>query len=470
VLDQDTRAAILKLHEQGHGVRPIARFVGVSRQSVRDVLKSGVSEVPPLERALQLEPHVDAVRELYARCKGNRVRVAEILADRGVAVRYSTLTAFCRRHGIGETPKKPSGRYCFRPGEEMQHDTSPHKVEIARRWRPLQCASLVLCYSRMRYHQVYPRWSRFECRIFLCEGVSYFKGAAGRAVIDNSSVIIASGTGPEAVPAPEMAALAERYGFVFMAHALGDANRSAYVERGFDYVEKNFYSGRTFESLADCNAQLLAWCDKVNGTYRDDLHAKPVELFAAEQPLLKPLPAYVPEVYELHSRHVDVYGFVSLHTNRYSVPPELLGRQVEVRETCARVRIFDGHRLVADHEKQEPGAERWVVLPEHQRAAGRRGHDAPPSPHEQHLRSAGPEFDALVEALKKRYGGQAIRAVRQLHVLWRDYPDAPLRAAIAVALRYGLTDLKRIERLVLRQIAGDFFRLPTEPEEDDDGR
>jgi hypothetical protein len=82
---------------------------------------------------------------------------------------------------------------------------------------------------------------------------------------------------------------------------------------------------------------------------------------------------------------------------------------------------------------------------------------------------AGPEFAALVDALQKRHGGQAIRAVRRLHGFWQDYPEAPLRAAVAKALHYGLTDLKRIERLVLQQIAGDFFRLPLDTTEDDDG-
>jgi hypothetical protein len=32
-------------------------------------------------------------------------------------------------------------------------------------------------------------------------------------------------------PAPEMAAFAERFGFEFVAHEIGDANRSGRVER-----------------------------------------------------------------------------------------------------------------------------------------------------------------------------------------------------------------------------------------------
>lgn len=469
MLDLDTRSAILKLHEQGHGRRAIARLVGVSRHSVRQVLASGIREVATLERPSQLDPHLETIRGLHVLCEGNLVRVAELLAERGVRVGYSTVTAFCRRHGIGVTPKTPVGHYDFPPGKEMQHDTSPHTVTIAGQKRLLQCASLILCYSRMRYAQVYPRWSRFECRIFHSEALAYFGGSAEREVIDNSSVIISRGTGRNAIPAPEMAALAERFGFYFLAHNVGDADRSAYVERGFHYIENNFYPGRSFASVEDCNAQLRNWCETVNHSHRKRLHAKPTELFAVEQPVLKPLPAHIPEIYELHRRHVDVHGFVCVHTNRYSVPAALIGQQLDVRETKDRIRVFRGHQLVADHDRQEPGAQRRILHPDHNAISRSRHVPPPPSPQEQQLRHAGPELAALVDALQRHSKGRAVRAIRRLHELWRDYPEEPLRAAVAHALQYDLVDLKRIERLILQQIAGDFFRLYSDDEEDRHG-
>ena len=54
--------------------------------------------------------------------------------------------------------------------------------------------------------------------------------------------------------------------------------------------------------------------------YKKHLRAVPRELFAVERPHLKPLPAWIPEVYGLHQRLVDIEGYVALHTNRYSVP------------------------------------------------------------------------------------------------------------------------------------------------------
>ena len=83
-------------------------------------------------------------------------------------------------------------------------------------------------------------------------------------MIDNTHVVVLHGTGTDMVPVPEMAAFAERYGFTFAAHEKGDANRSARVERPFDFIENNFLAGRDFCDLDDLNAQARAWCDKVN--------------------------------------------------------------------------------------------------------------------------------------------------------------------------------------------------------------
>jgi hypothetical protein len=50
--------------------------------------------------------------------------------------------------------------------------------------------------------------------------------------------------------------------------------------------------------------------------------------------------------------------------------------------------------------------------------------------------------------------------LRRLVGMMRDYPREPLLAAIRIATHYGLDDMDRLESLVLRHIAGDFFPIP----------
>lgn len=400
------------------------------------------------------------VLDLFENCNGNRVRVHEELQARDIVVPYTTLTDFCRRHEIGVQPKTRSGHYHFDPGQEMQHDTSPHKIVIGQQSRrTLQCASLVLCYSRMIYVQVFERWTRLECRLFLTEALQFFGGSCQQCMIDNSSVVIAHGSGSSARPAPEMEALGERFGFKFIAHAVGDANRSGRVERPFHYIENNFYVGRRFDDLPDLNEQLLRWCLSVNSKTKQHLHASPVELFATEKTALHPLPMYIPPIYALHHRRVTTDGYVSLHRNRYSVSAKLIGRMVELREKRDTVEIYDGPNLSAVHQRRARGTDKRFTLPEHRRQ-GQFAENPRQLPERKLLLNASEELAELVRRLEKHHGRRLIRPLRQLHRIYLDYPLEAIDSAVKQALQYGLLDILRIEKMILRELSGQYFLLP----------
>jgi hypothetical protein len=356
---------------------------------------------------------------------------------------------------------RPAGRYEFAAGEEMQHDTSPHRAKMKGAMVPVQTASLVLCYSRLLYFQMYPRFRRFECKIFLTDALAYFGGAARRCMIDNTHVVVLKGSGATMVPVPEMAAFAERYSFAFQAHEIGDANRSARVEGHFNYIEKNFLAGREFRDWRHVNEEARAWCDQKNAAFSRKLHASRRELFAAERPSLKPLPIWVPEVYVLHQRIVDIEGYVTVHANRYSVPYQLIGRRMEVRELDGRIEVYEGPRLVTSHDRVLEPCNARVTNPAHR---PRRGERPAPSitPEEQELLLTQPGLASYVAVLKKHSSGRGTLALRRLLKMVRDYPAGPLLTAVGRAEHYGLFDLDRLERMALKQIATDYFVLPVQ--------
>src|SRR6516164_2817804 len=119
MLSQAQRTTILELHGQGVGKREIARVLGISRVSIRKVLRSNSTTVPELQRLEKAEPYRQQILELFEKCKGNLVRVHEELIAGGAELSYSALTAFCRRHGIGYAPPVPAGEYGFEPGTEV---------------------------------------------------------------------------------------------------------------------------------------------------------------------------------------------------------------------------------------------------------------------------------------------------------------------------------------------------------------
>jgi len=349
----------------------------------------------------------------------------------------------------------------------MQHDTSPHELELAGKKRKVQTASAVLCYSRMLFFQCYPTFQRFDCKVFLTDALRYFSGAAKRVMIDNTHVVVLRGSGRDMVPVPEMAAFAERFSFEFVAHAIGNANRSGRVERPFSFIEGNFLAGRTFSSWEDLNQRAREWCDKVNSTYKKHLRAVPRELFAVERLQLKRLPAWIPEVYRLHQRLVDIEGYVVLHSNRYSVPVDWIGRRVEVRETKDKIEIqLDPRRLVT-HRRIAEAEHQRVMLAEHRPPRGQRAPRPDPHPEESAIVTAAPELADYVAGLKQRSRRVITLALRQLLRFVREYPREPLLGAVQEAARYGLYDLDRLERMILRRVTREYFLLDKEAQNDD---
>ena len=459
MLSQSQRISILELNTQGVSKRQIARVLGISRLTVRRVLRSNSPQVPELHRPEKAEPYRQQILELFATCQGNLVRVHEELTASGAVLSYPALTAFCRRHGIGQAPPVPVGQYHFAAGEEVQHDTSAHDVELGGKRRKVQTASAVLCYSRMLFFQCYPSFQRLDCKVFLTDALRYFAGAPARIMIDNTHVVVLRGTGRQMVPVPEMAAFAERFGFHFAAHEIGHAQRSARVERPFSFIEGNFLAGRTFSSWEDLNQQARQWCDKVNSTYKKHLRAVPRELFAVERLHLQPLPAWIPEPYRLHQRLVDVEGYVALHTNRYSVPLDWIGRRVEVRETKDQMEIQLDARHLVRHRRLAEAEHQRIRLPGHHPPRGQGLPRPDPHPEEKALLEAVPEMADYLAALKQRSRKVLTLALRQLWRLVREYPREPLLAAVQEAARYGLYDLDRLERMILRRVAREYFLL-----------
>ena len=463
----EIRNAVCTLQANGHSLREISRSLALSRNTVRRILRQPdrtVDEAAPCDEATLVR-----LKAAFERARGNVVRVQELLADDGLQVRYSTLTRWAREAGLRSPPRR-AGEYDFAPGQEMQHDTSPHRVAFAKAGTAgkivtAQCAGLVLAYSRRLFIQYYPRFTRFEAKTFLLDAVRFMDGVCPVCVIDNTSVLLAAGSGADAVIAPEMAAFARTLGFQFRAHRVGHPDRKGRIERPFAYVENNFLTARSFEDFDDLNRQALDWCRNVaNHKPKQVLGMSAEAAYVIEKPHLRRLPDVLPPVYDLLERVVDLHGYVSVDTNRYSVPERYVGKSVSVTKTPVQIEVRRKGVMIAVHPRVIDQRDTRNNLPGHHTIPVRqvRGSAA----EEALLRGHHDSLDRYTAALRQHGRAGNRRALRRLIEMQRTYPPGPFIAAIEQALRYGLFDLGRLEDLVLKQVAGDFFALNTEDPDD----
>jgi transposase len=459
----EIRNSVRVLKDQGHSLREISRVLRLSRNTVRRILRAherqAAASLPCAAQTLA------KLEDAFSRARGNVVRVQQLLADENdLQVSYSTLTRWIREAGLRSPPRR-SGEYRHAPGAESQHDTSPHRVVIAGKPVTAQCAGLVLAYSRRLFVQYYPRFTRFEAKHFLLEAARFMNGTCPLCVIDNTSVIVADGTGADAVIAPEMAAFARTLGFRFQAHEVGHADRKGRIERPFFYVETNFLPARSFSSFEDLSRQALAWCrDVANQKPKRMLGMSAEAAYLIEKPYLQPLPSALPPVYEVFERVVDLYGYVSVDTNRYSTPERFVGQSVTVYKYPADIRIYRRGTEIARHPRLIDQRDARHTLPEHHPTPVRRRRG--PALEEKLLAGHHPSLERYAAALKQRAHGRGVRALRRLLELKRTYPSGPFLAAIDQAMQFGLFDLGRLEKLILKQVIGDFFTLDAEANDD----
>ncbi len=453
--DPVIKSTIKQLHQIGKSIREISRSLGISRNTVRSILRQEVN----LE-LIEKQDLLELIRTLLGSCKGNLVRVHEILtAEHQQNIAYSTLTYWVRKYALRDNPRQRVGEYLFEPGEEMQHDTSPHWLELGGKRVKAQCASLIFGFSCMLFVQYYPRFSRFEAKSFLSDALVFMQSSCNRCIIDNTSVILAGGAGAYAVVAPEMVFFSRVFGFQFIAHAVNHADRKGKIERPFYYLETNFLAGRVFKDWQDLNNQARAWCEAVNQKVKRHLGESPTILYQQERPYCMSLPKVLPPIYNQLQRMVNSEGYISVETQRYSVPERLLGQVVDVYQYMNHIDVFYQHQKVATHQRATGRPYQRLCDKSHHPTLRKEAMLNELSEAQRKLTGLHPLLDLYLNDLKSQVKGRGFSVFKRLLYFKELYPQDAFIAGIVSAQKYRLYDMNRLERIILRSIQSDFFNL-----------
>jgi len=435
--------------------------LGISINTVRAIIRQK-GRIPETVRQDKVEIDADLLVRLYNDCQGRVQRVHEKLTEEGVCIAYSTLTKIIREQGLGKAGKGRCHREPDEPGAEMQHDTSPYRVKLGDKYVCLQASLLYFRYSKIRYLKFYRAFNRFAMKCFFHEALTFWEYAAPICIIDNTNLARLYGTGKNAVIVPEMVQFGKAYGFCFLCHEKGHANRKAGNERGFYTVETNFLPGRRFESIADINQQAFEWATK-RMAHRPTGKTRliPAAAFEQEKPYLTALPPYVEPPYLDHKRATDQYGYVSLDGNYYWVPGTKR-ETVTVLQYSDFVRIYSRRQLLGQYRQPAMGVKNEVVYPE---GGARPSHKPeyrkkPTAKEEKILRHADAVIDAYLNFALPAGGKQRHGFVRGLYGLYRKIARPVFIKTVERALKYRITDIGTVERIAVLQMRNGDIEAP----------
>lgn len=463
MISQDKRAAIYRLHEEGMGVRKIARSLRVNRGTVREIIEQkGVMPESARKDKIELDPQLLA--KLYKDCDGWVQRIHEILTEeKAVEIGYSTLTSKIRELELGTSKNQRSGQVPDKPGEEMQQDTSPYQVKLGDRLVLVQASLVYYRYSKIRYLRFYRSFNRFKMKCFFHEALTFWNYAAGICIIDNTNLARLHGTGKNAVIVPEMEQFAKQYGFTFVCHEISHSNRKAGNERGFFTVVTNFFAGRKFENMEDLNQQAFSWAtDRSANRPTGKTRLIPAAAFEYEKPYLNELPVYVEPPYLVHQRRTDQYGYASFDGNFYWIPG-IKRFDVKILQYSNYLKIYYKRELLGEYEMPSEGVKNEKIYPKGQsKPKHQPKYRKKPTAHEERaLRATSEEVNAYLNFAVKKGGKQKHRFIRQLYGLHRKLAPSLFIRTVKRALKYRITDAETIERIATLLMEEGNYEIPS---------
>jgi transposase len=483
-------AAVREDHRQGMGVRAIARKHGVHRRTVREALASPVPaprKVP--ERASPARNSVasliDAMLagDLEAPRKQRHTarRIWTRLRDEHDAeVSYSYVAKYvARRRPEIEAQAKGQAEslegfvpQLKEPGAEAEVDFGPVTVMLDGREAACQLFAYRLSFSGFGVHRVYASCAQEA----LLEGhVAAFAvtGGVPRVHIryDNLTPAVSKVLGGrDRKENARWAAFRSWYGFdaFYCEPGIGGAHEKGGVEGEIGRFRRNFLVPvPRVASLADLNAR-LAEDDLKDARRHIEFRRNTVAAdFAAEAPLLRPLPADGFDTGTALWPKADRFARISVGKCRYSVPARLIGKAVRVRLTANELHVFDGPATVAVHPRLVASGDEHLVLDHYLEILARKPGALPGSVPLAQAREDG-SFTAAHEALwaqarRKLGDGAGTRALIEVLLLHRRLPAASVAAGIGAALKAGTCSPDVVAVEARRHAAGAGLPAPAEP-------
>ena len=228
--------------------------------------------------------------------------------------------------------------------------------------------------------------------------------------------------------------LAVHYGVGILPARPYHARDKAKVEAGVQVVQRWVLAALRkwqFFSLAELNEAIGELTGKLNRRPFRKLPGNREELYRSiDLPVLRPLPAQPYVFAEWKRSRVNIDYHVELEHHYYSVPYQLVGKQVDIHYTGTTVEILCQGKRVASHARSNrPG--KHSTLPEHRPKAHQKYLEWTPSRIVEWAATIGPFTAQLAERImaEKPHPEQGYRSCMGLIGLGRRYGNERLEAA-----------------------------------------
>jgi transposase len=377
--------AIIKLKEEGHSNREVARLTGIDRKTVarywnerlrlseelKDAVSQGADEdLRELQEQIVSEPEYDssgrrprkytsAINALLDtilageaakdamlgaghKQRLTRVQIHRMVKDAGHDIGITVLSQHIKEKE--DRIKEAFIKQEYDLGSRLEYDFGEVRLVIGGIVRKLQMAVLSSPAGRFRWAYLYTNAKK---EAFMDSHVRFFEMAGGvydELVYDNMRNVVARFIGKsEKQLNAELIRMSLYYGFRINVTNCFSGNEKGHVEGSVKIIRKEAFAVRyRFDTIADAEAYLEKELVRMNAD----------SAFEEERGHLQP---YRPplELADLSSQKVDKYSFVRVDNNFYSVPDYLVGRTVSIKSYPTEIVVYSAGNKVCRHPRRD---------------------------------------------------------------------------------------------------------------------
>lgn len=418
---------------QGHGFRAIAKCLGVSRNTVRSVLRSAQQETAELQEVKEPLWRSQVNWELVQLEKAKGVTLSVLHQEWAPQISYTQFRKYFRTL----TPREPkiTMRLEHKPGEKTHFDFC-EGISLVDPKTGAKIKTQLFCGVLPFSSKTWGEFILDQKQVSMMKAVENiwhaFGGVTPYAVFDNlkGAVTRAHIYDPEVNKG--FCQFANHWGFAVLPARPYRPQDKGSVERAIGVIQQGFFNevrDRIFYSLRELNEALWVYLRKLNQSVMKDWGVSRDERFANERHLLKALPQTPFEISEWRLAKVHPDCHIQVEKRFYSVPFKWVGQTVQVRLSQNRVEVFS--------EQSEP-------LAVHARLTGSTRYSTQDSHYPEHKTGVAQFAVVDAKAEANKIGPQTKALID--HLLDTDYPLKHLRRAQGI-LRLVRSELVKPEAL-----------------------
>ena len=303
-------------------------------------------------------------------------------------------------------------------------------------------------YAEATASQQLPEW--IEANIHACE---YFGGVTEIWVPDNLRSGVTKPHRYEPVINRTFEELATHCGAVVIPARPYKPRDKAKVETAVLVAERWILAclrHRTFFSLAEVNLAIAELLEKLNNKHFQKMDGSRRSLYEElERPVLRPLPAHRYEYADWSKHKVNINYHVEVENHYYSVPHQLIHRELEVRLTARVVEFLLRGLRVACHARSHVRGG-YTTLAEHMPSSHRRHAEWTPDRIQRWAAETGPKTAELTAKIMAAWPHPEQGFLRCLGImrLGKTHGASRLEAAAARALAINALSYKSIASIL----------------------